>query len=101
MNLRNWTRDHTKGLLIGVLVPLIFVPLVFLILTWVGDYYYSQLWVKFKIILDYRVKILTLSVLSNLIWFYVFLNRERYNLAMGIILGSMLYAPYVIYIKFF
>ena len=101
MNLRNWTREHTKGFIIGVLTPLIFIPIVLFFLMWLQDYYFEQLWKKFVYNDPYRVRIITLSIISNLGLFYYFLNREKYNVAMGIIIGSIAYAPYVIYIKFF
>ncbi len=101
MNLRNWTTDHTKGLIMGILLPVLCIPLVLLVLSWVQDYYFEQLWDRFVYQNQYRIRIITISIIANLGIFYFFLNRERYNIAMGIILGSILYAPYVIYIKFF
>lgn len=101
MSRKRWTMDHTKGTLLGLITPLIFVPVVLLIIGWMQDYYFQQLWHKFSLNTNYRIKILTISIIANLIWFYLFLNKERWNLARGIIIGSVLYAPYVIYIKFF
>lgn len=101
MNLRNFTWDHVKGILLGIVTPLICVPLVLLIISWVQNYYFDFLWNKFSLSEAYRIKILTISIIANLIWFYLFLNKERWNLAMGVILGSIAFAPYVLYIKFF
>ena len=101
MNLRNWSWDHTKGLFIGLITPVLFIPIVLLIIVWMQDYYFAQLWHKFMLNTPYRIKILTIAILGNLIWFYFFLNREQYKIAMGIIMASVVYAPYIIYIKFF
>ncbi len=101
MNVRSITKDHIKGIVLGFITPLVFAPLVLLIISWMQDYDYSYLWHKFTLNTPYRIKIITLAIIANLIWFYFFLNRERYNHAKGIIIGSMLYAPYIIYIKFF
>jgi len=101
MNLRKWSLEHTKGALLGIVTPLFFIPLVLLILMWVQDYYFEQLWNKFVYVVTYRVRITTISIIANLGWFYFFLNRERYNVAMGVIIGSLIYAPYIIYVKFF
>lgn len=101
MNLRKWTMDHTKGLLIGILTPIIFIPLVILIISWLQNYYFEQLWRKFTFNDQYQIKIITISIISNLIWFYLFLNKERFNIAMGVILGTIAFAPYILYIKFF
>ncbi|MFZ9027810.1 MAG: hypothetical protein ACO2Z9_02280 [Crocinitomicaceae bacterium] len=101
MNLRKWTMDHTKGFLIGILTPIIFIPLVILIISWLQNYYFEQLWRKFTFNDQYQIKIITISIISNLIWFYFFLNKERFNIAMGVILGTIAFAPYILYIKFF
>ncbi|MCH2230683.1 MAG: hypothetical protein MK105_10085 [Crocinitomicaceae bacterium] len=101
MNLRNWSMDHTKGVLLGVLTPLIVLPLVLLVISLTQDYYFEQLWKKFQLNNTYRIKMMTISIIANLGWFYFFLNKERFNFAMGIILGSLIFAPYIIYIKFF
>jgi hypothetical protein len=101
MNLKKWSIDHTKGMLLGVLTPLIILPLVLLIVGWAQEYYFEQLWSKFTINKPYRIKMITISIIANLGWFYFFLNKERFNFAMGIILGSFIFAPYIIFIKFF
>ncbi len=100
MNLRNWNREHTLGLLVGALFPIVFIPLVVFILAWSQDYHFSQLWFKFMHNHFVRSKYLSISVISNLIWFYWSLNREKYNFSMGIILGSFCYLPYIIYVNF-
>lgn len=101
MKLGKWTTDHTKGVLLGVITPIIVVPLVVLIMSWIQSYYFEQLWDKFVLNTPFRIKTMTISIISNLAWFYFFLNRERYNVARGIIIGSLLFAPYIIYVKFF
>lgn len=100
MNLRNWNKNHVIGMLLGLITPLLFVPVVLLIISWMQDYYFTQLWFKLMTNVPYQVRIITLSIISNLFWFYFFLNREHYDRAMGVILGSLLFAPYIIYIKF-
>ncbi|MEJ6615524.1 MAG: hypothetical protein QNL61_01290 [Crocinitomicaceae bacterium] len=101
MNLRKWSMDHTKGLLIGVVTPLVFIPLVLFIIALSQNYYFESLWNKFQLNGPYRIQIMTISIIANLVWFYIFLNKERFNVVMGVILGSLLFAPYIIYIKFF
>lgn len=101
MNLRNWSMDHTKGLLLGIITPLLVIPLVIFIIALSQDYYFEYLWNKFTLSGPYRIKIMTISIIANLVWFYLFLNKERYNIAMGVILGSICFAPYIVYIKFF
>jgi hypothetical protein len=101
MNLRNWTKAHTVGMLIGVISPLIFIPIVILLLAWVENFMFEQLWYKFTVAAAVRAKIVSLAIISNLIWFYLFLNREKWGTAMGVIVGTILYLPYILYVNFF
>lgn len=96
-----FTSDHAKGMAIGIITPIIFIPVVLFFIAWAQDYYFEVLWHKFSLNTQFRIKILTISIIANLIWFYFFLNRERFNMARGVILGSFAFAPYVLYIKFF
>jgi hypothetical protein len=99
MNLRKWSVAHTKGLLVGILIPLFLVPLVLFGMAWLQDYSFDSMWFKFAHQSLFRSKALSLSIISNLIWFYRALNREKYDFAMGIILGSMCYLPYILYVN--
>jgi hypothetical protein len=100
MNFRNWGRKHTIGLVIGILSPLIFIPVVILMLSWFENYLFEQLWYKFVNDSTVRAKIVSLAIISNLIWFYMMLNREKWGLAMGIIVGTIVYLPYILYVNF-
>jgi hypothetical protein len=88
-------------MLLGIITPIIVVPLLILILSWVQDYDYSFLWRKFVYNSPYRVRMITLSIIANLFWFYYFLNRSKWDYGRGVIIGSIAFAPYIIYIKFF
>ena len=99
MNFRNWTRDHSKGLIIGFFSPLIFIPLVIFLLAWSRNYSFNELWNMFLLSHQTMSKVLSLSIISNLFWFYFFLNRNKYGLAMGIILGTLAYFPYIFYVN--
>ncbi len=99
--MKKWTKEHTKGLLLALVTPFVVVPIVLYVLSLTQNYLYSQLWHKFTLNNPYQIKIITLSIIANLGWFYFFLNKDKFNFARGIIIGTMLYAPYIIYIKFF
>ena len=43
----------------------------------------------------------SLALISNLIWFYMFLNREYYDVARGIIFAMLCFIPYMIYVNLF
>jgi hypothetical protein len=100
MNLKNWTKSHTYGLIIGIISPLIFIPLVILMLSWIENFQFSQLMSKFMDASIVRSKIISIAIISNLIWFYLSLNREKWGLAMGIIVATMLFLPYILYVNF-
>ena len=100
MNFRNWGKQHTLGLIIGIISPLIFIPLVIVLLSWLENYVFEQLWYKFLNDPSVRAKIVSLAIISNLIWFYMMLNREKWGLAMGIIVGTIAYLPYILYVNF-
>jgi hypothetical protein len=100
MNLKNWTKNHTYGLIIGIISPLIFIPLVILMLSWIENFQFSQLMSKFMDASIVRSKIISIAIISNLIWFYLSLNREKWGLAMGIIVATMLFLPYILYVNF-
>ena len=99
MNLRNWGWEHTKGLIIGLLSPIVFVPLVIVIMAEFQNYPFEYLWKQFLNMDMVRSKFLSLAIVANLLWFYLCLNRGKYGLAMGIILGTILYLPYVLYVN--
>jgi len=99
MNLRNWTKEHTKGLIVGILSPLLFVPLVVLILAWSRNYPFEEIWNMFILSKQTMSKVVSLAIISNLLWFYVFINRNNYGLSMGIILGTIVYLPFIVYVN--
>jgi len=97
----SWNIRITVGLIIGLLTPLIAVPLVIWLISIAQDFYFIQLWHKFTVDKSVQSKFISLACLPNLGWFYLFLNKERYDLARGIIIGSAIFVPYIIYVVFF
>lgn len=94
-----WNIRLTTGTLIGGLSPLLVVPLTILIISYAQHFYFSVLWNKFLHDVVVQSKFISLSIIPNLVWFFFFLNRERYDLARGIIIGSALYLPFIVYIN--
>lgn len=99
MNFRNWSWEHTKGLLVGLFSPIVFVPLIIVIMAEFQNYPFEYLWKQFLNMDMVRSKFLSLAIIANLLWFYLCLNREKWGLAMGIIAGTILYLPYVLYVN--
>ena len=93
------TQKHIAGAAIGLIFPIIMVPVTVFILSSLQHYSFSVLWERLfhdQMILS---KTLSLSIIPNLIWFYIFLNRERYEIAKGIIVGSALHLPFIVYVN--
>ncbi len=96
----NFNPQFFIGLLIGVLSPLIFLPMMLYFMSIYDGYQFSVLWNQFIANTMNSSKYLSLALISNLFWFYFFLNKEKYYHTRGIIMGMLLYAPYMIYIYF-
>lgn len=95
----NWNKQNTFGLLIGFSSPLVFLPIVLVIMAITSGFSFDYFWHQFRSYSEFQSKYLSLAMISNLIWFYIFLNREKYEFTKGIIIGLLLYAPYMIYIN--
>lgn len=48
-----------------------------------------------------RAPILSLSILFNLVPFYLFLNRKMYQGARGVLAAIFIYAIFIVYYRFF
>ena len=88
------------GVIIGVISPLLFLPLLIYIMSISDGYSFSVLWDQLLSNSMDSSKYISLALVSNLLWFYFFLNREKYYQTRGIILGMICYAPYMIYIYY-
>jgi len=95
-----WNVRVTVGTIIGIFTPLVAIPLVIGIIALSQDFPFSTLWYKFQHDDTVQSKFLSLSCIPNLGWFYLFLNKERYDLARGVILGCACFIPYIIYLVF-
>lgn len=93
MNLRKWSKNHTIGLLAGILSPIVFTPLIILLYD-VSDS--PVLWNLYVI----KAKIISLACIPNLAWFHLALKRKNYDFAMGIILATFVYLFVIIYYKY-
>ena len=88
------------GLLIGAFSPILFVPILLAIIAEVQYFEFSYLWDQFLGLHIIRSKYISLCLLSNLAWFYFFLNKQNYQMARGIIAGTLVYIPYILYVNY-
>lgn len=95
-------RDSLKvGLIIGLFAPVIGFIIYGLYWSWNFNrtlgYFYEDLFIGTP---AYRSSILSLSILINLIPFFIFIRKEKYQTARGVLLAVFVYVPFVIYFKF-
>jgi len=93
-------RDIFLGMAIGFLTIMVSVPIVLFVLSLAYSYEFSYFWKQFITHATFASKYLSLSCIPNLIWFYFFLNRERWSVARGIILSVLILVPFAIYVNF-
>ena len=94
-------KNHFVGFGIGILSPLLFIPIVLFILASVTSVSYGNIWEQFITFPEYTSKYTSLALISNLLWFYLFLNREYFDVARGIIFAMLCFIPYMIYVNLF
>lgn len=93
------TKEHIFGFLIGVLTPIAFLPVIVFILSQSSHSEFSYLWHQVLDSVEYQSRYLSLGLIPNLGWFYLFLNREKYAFTRGIIFGMLVYAPFMVYVN--
>ncbi|MDD2981817.1 MAG: hypothetical protein PHQ74_00360 [Crocinitomicaceae bacterium] len=100
MNLRNWSKQHTLGLLIGIVTTLISLPIVMFIYSKV--YKDPYVWFRFfEVKLKaFQSQMLSLACITNLIWFHLSMRREKFALGMGIIMATVISLFVILFLKF-
>lgn len=100
----NWTKFDKKsiGLLIGVLAPVLGFLLYGLFYSWEFNtslsYFINTVFLGTK---SYQSPIISLSLIADLGVFFLALKVKCNKTAQGIVYALMLYAPVVIYLRFF
>ena len=98
MNLRNWSKQHTLGLLLGIATTLISLPIVMFIYSKI--YQDDSIWGKITYLKVVQSKMISLASITNLIWFHLLMKREKYQLGMGIIMATVINLLIILYLKF-
>lgn len=95
MNLRNWSKQHTLGLLAGIISTLVFAFLIFQleIVSKISFHGLLQSYTQ-------QAKIISLACIPNLAWFHLSMKRKNYDFGMGVILSTFVYLFVVILYKF-
>jgi hypothetical protein len=100
MNLRKWTKDHTFGILIGIATSIICSFIVVGILAWKDGFSYGEMFSRFTFYNVMKAKVLSLASIGSLFWFHRFLKKEKWSLAMGVILATILNLIIILYYRF-
>ena len=100
MNLRNWGREHTLGLLLGLFTTFVAVFAVIGIFAWKDGTTYAVSYHKFTFYHDWTAKIISLASIANLFWFHTFLRREKWSYGMGVILATVISLIVILIFKF-
>lgn len=86
------------GLLSGFLPPVLAVVIYY----WINYSYMTKgEFIRYLQMGQTYTQLITLCVLTNLIPFYLFINKEKYNATKGVIAATFVWAALVIYLKFF
>lgn len=97
--MKKLTKESVFGFMISVLTPIVFLPIIVFVLSQSNRTEFSYLWQQVVDSAEYQSRYLSLGLIPNLAWFYLFLNREKYAYTRGIIFGMLLYAPFMVYVN--
>ena len=101
MEIMKISKEAWIGFFIGFLSPFVLLPLVLMLMSLAFSYEFTYFWNKVFTDAQFSSKCLSLGSIPNLLWFYIFLNRENYSTARGIILATLIFVPYSIYVNIF
>lgn len=101
MNLRNWNKEHTIGLIIGVVTIVLAIPVVVFILSVLEERSFTYKWGNFKLSPTEKSRVISLAAIANLLWFHLSMKSKKWNRGMGVILATMLVLVVSLYLKFF
>ncbi|HLU87910.1 MAG TPA: hypothetical protein VKZ44_09160 [Taishania sp.] len=101
MNLRNWTTEQTKGLLIGIVIILVSALIVIGILGLQSSTPYDLNFKRFIHLHGFTAKVLSLSAIGILPFFhFVALKRGKWAFGQGLIMATVLDLLAVLLFKF-
>lgn len=97
----NWSKQHTKGFIIGVITTVVSCFIVVGVLGWRNGYSYSVSLSSFMKNNAYTAKVLSMASLTNLIWFhFLSIRKENWGLGKGVITATFLSLLLFVYYRF-
>lgn len=101
MNVRNWSKEHTKGLIVGLLTIIGCIFIVIWILSLQNGQSYSVNFHRFTFINEYTAKVISLAAIGNLPWFhFVSLRQGKWAFGQGLIMATVIDLLVMLLFKF-
>lgn len=89
------------GLVLGIWGPVIGFFILFLIFNISENLSWDTYLYKFQNYSSDKSKIISLSLIFNLLLFYFLLKKEWNFAAKGVIFGTLVFAPVIVYFRYF
>jgi len=101
INLRNWTKQHTVGLFVGLLTIVASIFIVVAILSMSNGFSYFFNLKRLTFLPSFAAKVISLAALGNLPWFhFVALRKKKWEFGQGLIMATIIDLLLMILIKF-
>lgn len=93
--------DHfLVGFFSGMILPFLGFWLVYLYVSSERNLTWDTFWTMFKTGTDHRAAVLTLSLIANMLAFWLFFFQLKLNRASrGLVFITMVYGAYIVYLK--
>ncbi len=91
MNLRNWSKEHTKGLIVGILTIIACVFIVVWIFSLRNGMSFNVNFQRFTFMHEFTAKVISLAAIGNLPWFhFVAIRQQKWAFGQGLIVATVL-----------
>lgn len=100
MNKKSRFNHRWIGAILGTIGPLIGLVLVFVFYMITENFTLNRIWYMFRSSPDQISRFISLGAIFNFFIFYFFYKKYFNSSAMGVVLGTMIYVPIIIYLKF-
>lgn len=88
------------GLISGAIMPFLGFWIVYLYVSYERNLTWKMFWIMFNSTDGHRASVLTLSLIANMLLFYLFFFRWKLDQASkGLVFVTMLYGAYIVYLK--